>query len=205
MNNELWTVVISSVATLSGVAISLWSSARNNDKQARLSDQRLTIQAEQTAKREALQSSRADRRDAVQWEQAAAREAAQAERVAQQAAAQWGRHQDDKRTALLMAKQEEFLGLVLESEQLMTGYLMAHHSGQAQSSATLSDPCSVSARRAYVVALLYLADVLPLAKAFHLSTLELQLVLMSVDKSSLGEKTIRWRDSIKEIEAALAL
>lgn len=140
----------------------------------------------------------------MQWDQAAVREAAQAERVAQQAAVQWARQQADKQTALLMAKREEFLGLVLESEQLMIGYLMSHQTDQAQSSTSLTDACSVSSRRAYVVALLYLSDVLPLAKAFQLETLELQLVLMSADKSSLGEKTIRWRESIKEIETALA-
>lgn len=225
MDTNVITALIALAGSVLVVGLTQFLAGRNNLAQALLADQRLEKQAAQAATRESLEAERRDKREALQWEQAAARDAAQAERVAQQsavqweqaaareateaeratqqAAVQWGRQQDDKQDALLLAKREAFLGWVLESEQLMTGYLIAHQTSQAQTAASLTDACSVSARRAYVVALLYLADVLPLAKAFQLATLELQLVLMSADKSSLGEKTKKWRDSIKGIEVAL--
>lgn len=110
----------------------------------------------------------------------------------------------DLRAEVSARKREEFLGLVLESEQLMLGQLMAHLAGQAQTSVTLSDPAAACARRAYAVALLYLADMRPLAKAFQNGTLELQLVLMAADKSSLPERSSAWRKSISDIEAELS-
>lgn len=204
MDTNVITALIALAGSVLVVGLTQLLAGRNNLAQALLADQRLEKQAAQATTRESQEAERRDKREALQWEQVAAREAAQTERVAQQAAVQWARQQDDKWAALLMAKREEFLGLALESEQLMLAHLMAHHAGQVQSSVTLSDPCAASARRAYVVALLYLADVLPLAKAFQLGTVELQLALMAEDKSSLGDKTKLWRDSIKGIEAAMA-
>lgn len=204
MDTSVITALIALAGSVLVVGLTQFLAGRNNLAQALLADQRLATQAAQAATRESLEAERRDKREALQGEQAAAREAAQAERAAQQAAAQWARQQDDKRDGLLLAKREEFLGLVLESEQVMLGQLMAYHTSQEPLLLPLSDPGAVCARRAYVVALLYLAELHPLAKVFQNNTLELQLALMAADKSSLGDKTKQWRDSIKAIEAALA-
>lgn len=107
----------------------------------------------------------------------------------------------DRQTEVSARKREEFLGLVLLAESLMIGRLNQFLKGSPVSDT--QTPAS-AARQAYAVALLYLADMPQLAKAFYGTTAELQLVFEGGDKSSLSERTSAWRKSILDIEIALA-
>ena len=106
----------------------------------------------------------------------------------------------DQQTEVSARKREEFLGLVLLAESLMTGRLSQFLKGLPLADA--QTPAS-AARQAYAVALLYLADMHPLAKVFYDTTAQLQLVFEGDKKSSLPELTSAWRKSISDIEAAL--
>jgi hypothetical protein len=202
------TNVITALIALAGsvlvVGLTQFLAGRNNLAQAVLADQRLEKQAAQAATRESQEAERRDKREALQWEQAAAREAAQAERAAQQAAVQWARQQDDKRAALLMAKREEFLGLVLLAENRVVDAMEALVKPPLEYSVAAAEQPSYAARQAYAVALLYLADMQPLAKAFYEATLTWQNSLKGDDGARISELSRAWRKLFSEIEAAIA-
>lgn len=121
----------------------------------------------------------------------------QADRAEQREAAQWTRQQAEKQAA----KREAFLGYVL----LARGQVewMACQSPICLPESVLEHPTSV-ARQAYAVALLYLADMHPLAVVFYETTGRLQQALLGADDAVAMRCQVAWVQSFKEIEAALA-
>lgn len=107
----------------------------------------------------------------------------------------------DQEAAVTARKREEFLGLVLLAQNRMIDRLEQRHkfpsvpSGKSPSSA---------ARQAYAVALLYLADMSPLAKTFYLASAKLQFALEDADIALCDLPSGAWVKSFTEIESALA-
>ena len=201
MDANVITALIALAGSVLVVGLTQFLAGRNNLAQAVLADQRLAKQAAQATTRESLEAARRDKREALQWDQVAAREAAQAERAAQQDTLQWGRQQDDKQTALLMAKREAFLGYVLLARAQMEW--MVHQSPICLPEAVSEHPTSV-ARQAYAVALLYLADMHPLAVVFYETTGRLQQALLGADDVAVAKCQAAWIQSFKAIEKVLA-
>ena len=107
--------------------------------------------------------------------------------------------------ALLRQKREECMGWVLEArtriESVMPGL------GCLELGAVPADKTPVAAaRQAYAVALLYLADVRPSAKAFYQSTAKLQLALTApIGEDGVGVPGLvdAWRKDFEALETGL--
>jgi hypothetical protein len=107
----------------------------------------------------------------------------------------------DQQAAVLACKREAFLGYVL----LVRGQVewMANQAHTCLPESVLEHPTSV-ARQAYAVALLYLADMHPLAVVFYETTARLQQALLGADDAAAIRCNQAWVQSFKEIEGALA-
>lgn len=127
----------------------------------------------------------------------------QADRSEQREVQQWEREQANKHQAMLMEKQEEFLGFVLLTETRVIGFLDNLEREKEFPLSAAEQPVS-SARQAYAVALLYLDDMHPLAKQFHEATGKLQVVLTNKDGTAAWIQASSWRKSLSAIEEALA-
>lgn len=111
-------------------------------------------------------------------------------------------HESDSRQAAVLAqKREEFLGLALLAQNRMLDILDRH---PESSPGTAADKPASAARQAYAVALLYLGDMRPLAKAFYEATAALQLALTGDDVTLLNVRVAAWTKAFSEIEDALA-
>lgn len=136
---------------------------------------------------------------------AAQRDAILAAQAVAQEAADWQRDQDDKQTALIREKREVFLGLVLLAQDRIMDALNQRMATQgAKKSLSSSETPASAARQAYSVALLYLADMRPLAKDFYQYTAKLQTTLLGSDESNINEVLALWRKTIDEIEKVMA-
>lgn len=102
--------------------------------------------------------------------------------------------------AVLAQKREAFLGYVLLARGQMEW--MTHQAPTCLPEAVLEHPTSV-ARQAYAVALLYLADMRPLAGVFYETTGRLQQALLGADDAAAVKCQAAWIQSFKEIEEAL--
>lgn len=87
-------------------------------------------------------------------------------------------------------------------EALLPGF-----SNRTTPSVSADRTAAVAARQAYAVALLYLADVRPSAKAFYQSTARLQLILdvpSGEDFARNSDLVSSWREAFQAIESSLA-
>ncbi|MDD4930483.1 MAG: hypothetical protein PHP85_14600 [Gallionella sp.] len=135
---------------------------------------------------------------------AAQRDAILAAQAVAQEAADWQRDQDDKQTALRREKREVFLGLVLlVQDRVMDAVDRLNSTLESGIVAAESTPAS-SARQAYSVALIYLADMRPLAKDFYQYTAKLQMILPGKNAAKINEVLVPWRKTIDEIEKVIA-
>lgn len=115
------------------------------------------------------------------------------------------------------------LGWVLQAVQRMEALLLLQDAqrleedpqDQRLSRVPAAESAATAAREAYAVALLSLAAVRPVAKAFYLSTARLQLAIESppqksvaecggVDAAALGRLSAAWRKDYEALEKALS-
>lgn len=97
------------------------------------------------------------------------------------------------------------MGWVLRTQDRTEALLAALHAG-SRCSVTAAESARATAREAYAVALLYLADVHPLALAFYksVSALEAGLATENVSVDSLVPLASKFRSDLLAIETALA-
>lgn len=111
-------------------------------------------------------------------------------------------------TALVQQKREEFLGLVLTAQARILLHLdhLRNQSRQTPTQYVVPTPESAAfaARQAYAVALLYLADMRPLASAYFQATAGLELALETGQSSqaTAGHVT-RWREAQDALEMGI--
>lgn len=110
------------------------------------------------------------------------------------------------RAALRRDQRAACLGWVLEARTRMEA--LAPGLRDPESSPVSPDrSAAAAARQAYAVALLYLADVRPCAKAFYQSTVSAQLALEKPSADSAGRIGVlmdSWRESCDAMEQILA-
>lgn len=110
------------------------------------------------------------------------------------------------RAARLRDQRAVCLGWVLEARTRMEA--LAPGVRDPESFAVSPDrSAAAAARQAYAVALLYLADVRPCAKAFYQSTVSAQLALEKPSADSAGRIGVlmdSWRESCEAMERILA-
>ncbi len=107
--------------------------------------------------------------------------------------------------ALQQQKREEFVGWVLTAQERIEGRLASesHKTPLAQP----AESARFAARCAYAVALLYLADVRPLAKALYESATALEALLASgepVGEERGVSRALRFKSDVTAIEDASA-